>query len=332
MKMQAIVGILLAVCIGVSLVACGGREPIQDTASKVEGRQARPLRILVVGCDDAASLCDVMLLLKLSDTGADIVQLPRDTYASYTKGSYRKLNGALRTLGDMPSLCSFLEDTLGTDIDGYVRMDTEAFCSVVDAVGGVTVTLPCEMRYTDPEQGLTIALPAGEQHLDGERALQFVRFRSAYVRGDLGRLDAQKIFLSAFLRQVRESLTPMGAIRLVCSLMGKLHTDLSVAEAISAVRRGLALPPSQVRMVTLPGQDAQMRSGAWFYFVSRPSALKVIREHIDGDVTEECFDTDRVLCSGSMSSYYGEEVCYTVHTAEEANTEGIEIERTKKAS
>ena len=71
-----------------------------------------PLRmnLLLMGKDRSSGLFDVMMLLSVneSDGSACVLQIPRDTYAAYTDGSYRKLNGAPRALG-MKGFCDFCE-------------------------------------------------------------------------------------------------------------------------------------------------------------------------------------------------------------------------------
>ena len=62
------------------------------------------------------------------------------------------------------------------------------------------------MKYTDKYQNPYIDSKKGEQWLDGEKAMQFVRYRSGYVNADVGRTNALKIFMSALLKQVKENM------------------------------------------------------------------------------------------------------------------------------
>jgi hypothetical protein len=100
----ALLGVLLSL---VSLASCTGAEGINPDGARGADAVApsksedRDLRILMLGCDRAASLTDSILLLSVTpQTGqVRILQLPRDTYANYTERDYRKLNGAYNTLG-----------------------------------------------------------------------------------------------------------------------------------------------------------------------------------------------------------------------------------------
>lgn len=107
-KRLCAVAVLLGVLLSlVSLASCMGAEGVDPDGARGADADApsesedRDLRILMLGCDRAASLTDSILLLSVTpQTGqVRILQLPRDTYANYTERDYRKLNGAYNTLG-----------------------------------------------------------------------------------------------------------------------------------------------------------------------------------------------------------------------------------------
>jgi LCP family protein required for cell wall assembly len=103
------------------------------------------------------------------------MSIPRDT-RTYVRGSLTKLNEANRYGG--PSLAAeSVSDLLGgVAIDRYVRINVQGVEKLVDALGGVTVNVPKDMKYQDDSQHLYINLKAGEQTLTGDQALQFLRF------------------------------------------------------------------------------------------------------------------------------------------------------------
>ena len=63
-----------------------------------------------------------------------------------------------------------INELTGLDIKYYIKVDTEAFKALVDAIGEVTFDVPIDMKYTDKKQGLYINLKAGVQKLDGDKA------------------------------------------------------------------------------------------------------------------------------------------------------------------
>lgn len=245
------------------------------------GRKSGTVTFLLCGKDRASGLCDVILLARLDtkENTASLVQIPRDTYAAYTDGTYRKLNGAASALGGIRPMADFLEENLGIPIDHYALLDLDSVGDAVDAIGGVTLEIPVDMDYEDASQNLSIHLKAGTQTLCGDEAEQFLRFRSGYATADLGRLDAHKRFVSAFLDQVKSATLPE-LLRVVRSLYGRIETDLSFGETVKLVSAGLRLRSDRLAMATLPGEAARtgVDSGAWYYILTRSAAFETVAD------------------------------------------------------
>ncbi len=299
-KRLCAVAVLLGVLLSlVSLASCTGAEGINPDGARGADAVApsesedRDLRILMLGCDRAASLTDSILLLSVTpQTGqVRILQLPRDTYANYTERDYRKLNGAYNTLG-ADGTREFLSRALGVRIDYTAVYDLDVVRAAVDAVGGVEVDIPQAMRYSDPIQGLEIDLAAGKQRLDGEAAEQFVRFRAGYPNADLGRLDAQKLFLEAFLRACR-SLSPARLSGVCLTVLPRVHTDMPTAGVLRLAFALLRAEAPALTAETAPGDAAKGVSGAWYYILNREESARAISDMTDFSCTE--FDPDRVF-------------------------------------
>jgi LCP family protein required for cell wall assembly len=258
--------------------------------------------ILVLGRDSAAGLTDVIMLVSLdADSHAlRVLQIPRDTYAKYTSKNYKKLNGAYRTLGGA-GFSEFISHHMGVDVDGYLCMDLSVFGEIVDTIGGVPITIPTDMDYDDPAQSLHIHLNAGEQKLTGEQAQMFVRFRSGYTQADLGRMDAQKLFLAALAKQVKSTLTVPRAVELACSCFGKVKTNLSLRQCISCVRALMDVQMGDIHMSTLSGEAPKpVSGGAWYYILNKNGAAAQIASLCQG---KGVFDPDGVFTDRSRAEY-----------------------------
>lgn len=252
----------------------------------------RVVRFLVMGRDRAAGLTDSIFVVTLNETAknATILQIPRDTYANYTDRDYKKLNGALNALGEQ-RVKSLLSEALGVRLDYFLILDLSCLRRVVDAIGGVDVEVPQAMEYTDPEQGLTISLPKGMNHLDGGGAEQLVRFRSGYVNADLGRLDAQKLFLKAFAKKCK-SITPNQLLGVTCAALTRVQTDVGLPEAIRVVSALRECDAEQLPMATLAGEAVQGSSGAWYYSVNRAGACRMINDYLMPDSLLDVTEVD----------------------------------------
>jgi LCP family protein required for cell wall assembly len=202
-RLFALMAIAL-LCVG--FTASGACFPVSSNLRSVSAaaepseQEERITRFLLLGCDQSTKLTDSIMLVTVNETKKEtsILQIPRDTYTEFTKKDYKKLNGAMSELGQK-NLKRFLSDAIGVPIDFFVILKLDFFDDLVDAIGGVDIEIPEDMHYADPSQGLKIDLSQGRAHLSGREAEHFVRYRSGYVNADLGRLDAQKLFLKALL-------------------------------------------------------------------------------------------------------------------------------------
>jgi polyisoprenyl-teichoic acid--peptidoglycan teichoic acid transferase len=92
----------------------------------------------------------------------------------------------------------------GLRVDYYALVDFRGFVEMVDALGGVTVTVtrPVLDRVSPPEEGddwIRIDLPAGRQHLDADQAFAYVRARSQ--SSDYERIRRQRCVLAGLAQQ-----------------------------------------------------------------------------------------------------------------------------------
>lgn len=297
---------------------------------------------LFVGYDKAAGLTDVMMLAQFdTNTGAiNIVQLPRDTYARYNEsGSYRKINGALSYFDrDLEDLASFLEKNLCIKIDYYGSVNLVAFRNIVDIIGGVEMYVPRRMFYDDPEQGLYIDLYEGYQTLDGDKAEQFVRFRSGYVNADIGRTDAQKLFMTAFMKKFISSMSVSTLSQVGAQVLKYANTNLTLNEFVYFATKVLDIDLDKLTMMTLPGSDAREYKtyGTWYYVLSRSAMLDTVNKYLnvyERDIPDSIFDPDTVFTNPDadyMLELYNKEYSPDVYVGDEVDQDGIYIPARKE--
>ncbi len=128
------------------------------------------------------------------------------------------------------ALKSALGLTFGVDIHHYAKVDLVGFVEMIDAVGGVTVTVP--QRIVDDtyphENGGTvrIVIEAGEQHLDGHHALAYSRIRRN--SGDFARMHRQRCVIAAVLTGTDAADVLAGGNDLARAFMDHVETDIPV--------------------------------------------------------------------------------------------------------
>jgi anionic cell wall polymer biosynthesis LytR-Cps2A-Psr (LCP) family protein len=204
-------------------------------------------------------------------------------------------------------------------------LDLAVFASLVDAVGGIPITIPFDMTYRDPEQGLSILLKKGKTVLDGSAAEQFVRYRSGYVEGDLGRLDAQKLFFAAAFAHAKQHVSVADAISLAIrfwddiDMIGNKKEVLAFLTTLWKERNALS-----VYFVSLPGEAIQEHgnTGAWYYILNRGATCNLLnrffvpREHLHADT----FDKNELFYKDNeqiLNIYFSDGMTYHVYAAEE---------------
>ncbi len=159
------------------------------------------LLVLLVGVDDTLDdtphRTDTIMLFRFQFDTEKITALsiPRDTRV-YVNGALDKINHAYAYGGiqlTMESLRSFL----GMDIDHYMVIDYETVKAMIDAGGGVRYTIPEDLNI-QPEEDFE----SGDHVLDGQSSLAYLRHRSSYLEGDIGRVRAQQAFLKEAMKQI----------------------------------------------------------------------------------------------------------------------------------
>ncbi len=324
------IGILMLCVLLFGMTRSDGKTESSQTLP-ADGAPLGCVRILVAAKDRTSGLSDVMMLLSLDrDRGTlSVLQIPRDTYANFNNGSYRKINGAPTALGGMSELREVMEEALGLTIHHYVRLGADSFQKGVDALGGVEITLPESMDYEDPAQGLSIHLEKGTQILDGEAAEWFVRYRADYVQGDLGRLDAQKLFLAALARKALEGRSPMKLVRLATAMLTDVETDLGFSNLLMLARSSMELSSESIFFVTAPGSDVWGKSGGSYYVLSAKAMERLLTSHFGK--TEEGFDPKGYFLNRENADFYRiyeSDADFRIVSSKEIEEEGAAIPRT----
>lgn len=328
--------ILLSIAIITLAVSAGRVDSGEDeTAISVNNDTSKtayekPFTILVLGRDSAAGLSDALMLVRVDQMNkrAAVLQIPRDTYAEYTENSYKKINGAATALGGADKLCSFLSESFGIEINGYVSVDMDSLPYIVDSVGGVEIELDEPLVYNDPEQSLSINIPAGKQKLDGKTALHFLRYRSGYVRGDIGRIDAQKLFLTAFGQKIK-TLDTIKLASLASAVLPRIDTNVTLPQALSLAKTASEIPEENIVLVTLPGEETVAeKSRASYYSLSAPATSELLSKYFGR--SDGTFDKNGIFKNekyGSFKEIYENYAPYKVYTASSISENGIIIDK-----
>ncbi len=251
----------------------------------------RPVNILVLGIDNAghahpgvapsaealAGNSDTMLLVRIDPAThrVNILSIPRDTLVQLS-GKTDKINDANMQGGVTLAAQSVKQLLGGIPIDRYVRIDTESFVQVVDALGGVEVTVPKPMDYVDKSQHLSIHFLPGRQTLNGQHLQEYVRFRHDEW-GDIGRVQRQQEVLKSLLKTLTQPATLGKLPQLLQVIQANVDSDLSIGDllALSQVLKDVDLH-HQINMVMLPGRFSRSDEYPLSYWISDPQATAAV--------------------------------------------------------
>ena len=169
--------------------------------------------VLLIGMDSGPdryqALTDTMIVASLDPVAGAVsmISVPRDLVdLPLPDGRVfrQKVNGLVAYANRYPSkfpgassgeavLAAGLGQLLGVRVDGWAEVNLPGFVKVIDALGGVDVTVRralCDYRYH--EYGFDgFAINAGRYHLNGEGALAYARIRKSYGESDFTRASRQ---------------------------------------------------------------------------------------------------------------------------------------------
>jgi len=190
--------------------------------------------ILVVGQDSVKPLrSDTIILFCLNVNSEEILlfSVPRDTRIDVPNNGIDKVNhsyakGGIRLLKDT------LEKSLDITIPFTIETDYQGFEKVIDALGGVEITVEKEMKYTDQAQDLVINIATGKQRFNGKKALQYVRFRNDKL-GDIGRIKRQQNFIQAIFQEIENPLNLLKMPQIIQELRQTLVTNFTSEELVN---------------------------------------------------------------------------------------------------
>jgi LCP family protein required for cell wall assembly len=216
------------------------------------------MNVLVLGSDSrdpsatAGTRSDTMMLLHLDadHRHAYLISIPRDTWL-YVPASADGRNGdtmakinAAYSWGGAPLAVQTVEAFTGVRVDHVLVIDFAGFQQVVDALGGVDLTVDQTITSIFPPHRTFIQ---GQRHFTGAEALDYVRQRYQFADGDFTRQQHQQEFLKALLNKA----TTMGTL----SDVGKLDTFLRSAARAVTVDQSFDLVDVAMRLRNLRSSD-----------------------------------------------------------------------------
>lgn len=261
-----------------------------------------PFTILLMGIDstdeglakNAVANGDSLVLVTFNPKtlNATMLSIPRDSYVpiSCFTGKYEnKITHAAWHGTDC--MMETIEDYFGINIDYYAKVNFKGLVHLVDAIGGIDVTVPADLCTDDSSRGQQVCIQEGYQHLDGEGALVLSRNRKQLANGDLGRGQNQQLVIQAMLNKMKTITSISQFTDILNTVSYNLDTNLSTQQILSfynigkdILARSFSTDDSDIvsiQQLFLQGDgqmiyDENMKMVLWNYIPNKDSKKDII--------------------------------------------------------
>jgi LCP family protein required for cell wall assembly len=261
-----------------------------------------PMNFLLLGSDnnsaDAATQSspigersDTIMIIHVRQDRkqASIISIPRDSYVDVPsagarwRGGKNKINAAFAFGG--PALTAKTVYALTkVSLNGAFVLDFKSTRDLVDAIGGVTVCVPEDVRSSFTSKVWT----KGCHEMDGADALEFMRQRKNLARGDFDRIRDQQLVFRALLEKVSSSgvlTNPLKLNRLLSTVSRSITVDqrVNIKDLIFELK---GIRSNDLRFATVPASTASLRTPAGSAVVLDPVKSSALFAAIRNDTID----------------------------------------------
>ncbi|MBT2695921.1 LCP family protein [Bacillus sp. ISL-40] len=258
----------------VPVVSSGKTGDTTSTSESVEVKEP-VFNLLLIGSDERKGQnvghSDSMMLVHVDLTKHqyDAISIPRDTRVHLDGYGYTKLTSVQyimqATKGaqkGVEAAVNAVAELTGTPINYYVETNYGGFQAMVDAVDGIEMSLPFDVKLTHPWYGENKdkVITAGTHSFDGKMVAEVVHERYSLASGEYGRQKLQEEALKGIAKKALSPNNITNLPSLVKSIPDfVIATNMSTQDMLSL---GLAAkdfdPNTQLEYHQIPGEGKRM--------------------------------------------------------------------------
>ena len=143
-----------------------------------------------------------------------------------------------------------LNQNFGVVTDHYGAINMRTFENIVDAVGGIDVTLEDTVDgRAGKDRNPNLVFPAGTHHLNGAQALMLARIR---IEGTFARADNQNIVICSLRKKLIQPDVVTKIPDLIASFTDNVQTDLSLEQLSQLACLGSRVKPENILLASFP--------------------------------------------------------------------------------
>ena len=283
--------------------------------------------------DSLEGLSDTIMLLRFDPITKRTIFLgiPRDTKIERTGRGTEKINAVDQENGPAAAALEVSKVLGGVKIDRYIRVNNLGVAKLVDELGGVTVTVPKDIKYQDDSQHFYVNLKAGKQHLDGMKLLGLLRYRHD-ANGDIGRMQRQQMVVKALMEQ---SLNPMTITRipqLFSVIQHQVDTNLTVEELLAIGGFSMQNGKSKMQMLMMPGDyNGDGKHGTSYWLADSKGIQNMMARYFDhGQVSFEQPKAENLRVNIQDTSHFPDATARLIKRLNKAGYQNVHLDNNLK--
>lgn len=226
------------------------QDTIQNSSSVKD-----PFTVLIMGVDskkdglnaNASFNGDTLMLISFNPhtLSATVFSIPRDTYvpiACLKNNDSSKINSSAAY--GTKCVIDTVQNLTDIKIDYYVKINFKGVVDLVNALGGIDVTVPdginfCEQNSDRSHKAQDLqCIKSGYQHMDGEKALAFARHRKTLPAGDFQRVQHQQLVVEAIANSAKSLKNINDFYSILDAISKNIDTNMTTSEMMNLYNVG----------------------------------------------------------------------------------------------
>ena len=255
---------------------------ISESISESKEPKKEQITFLIAGTNE--NLTDTIIFGKYNTVSNKLylMSVPRDTYTTNEVCIGHKINAIYRGK-NLDAFLTEIKELLDVEIDYYAIFDSTFVKEVVDAVGGVEMYVPQRMYYSGGNPRIVINLQEGNQVLDGKKAEQYLRFRSGYAHADLGRVEAQRVFIKAFIQTLLKKENITNIPKVVKIALDNTKTNATTRDIMKYSDEIKEINIDEIVSITMPNAPKYIDKIS-YVIADKDEARRIIKEDWNKDM------------------------------------------------
>ncbi len=247
----------------------GFQDSIDEHLIEERAKVSEMRNLLLIGIDarpgETTGRSDTMIIVTLDpdDNSIKLTSIMRDLYVEIPGYKNNRINASY-VFGGADLLMKTIEANFGVHIDNYIAVNFSMLGSLIDAIGGLTLTVENDyymdrinavIKMDNKVLGINIKdgllTESGEQQMTGKQAQAYARYRYGTKDGDFGRTARQREVITKIFEKL-SGMNVLSLMRLVVNNASNVYTNLAVSDLASFAPVLISMKDASIEELRLP--------------------------------------------------------------------------------